>query len=114
MVILLRGSAHLHDTLRRERKQVPRNEGPAWAVRCRDQAKRGRDLNRRILTDLGLINRSNPQALPGRHPEFDNSGKIRKPQTGELLKAHGKEAFNEGYPEFKSHDVGLPVMFSCT
>jgi REP element-mobilizing transposase RayT len=47
--------------------------------------------------------------LPGRHSEFDNSGKVRKPRTGELLKAHSKEAFNEGYPKFKPYDMGLQV-----
>jgi hypothetical protein len=56
-----------------------------------------------------MINRSKPPALPGRHSEFDNSGKVRKPRTGELLKAHSKEAFNEKYPKVKPYDMGLQV-----
>jgi hypothetical protein len=36
-----------------------------------------------------------PPALLGRLPEFDNSGRIRKPPISEPPKAHMKEAFNE-------------------
>jgi len=49
--------------------------------------------------------------MPGRPPEFDNSGKIRKPHRSEPLKAHLKEAFNERQEKFKSHNMGLQVSF---
>ena len=49
--------------------------------------------------------------MPGRLPEFDNSGRIRKPPISEPLKDHVKEAFNEEQQEFKSHNMGLQVPF---
>lgn len=46
-------------------------------------------------------------ALPGRLLEFGNSGDIRKPPLSDPLKGYKKEAFDDRFEEFKSHDMGL-------
>jgi hypothetical protein len=44
---------------------------------------------------LCLIIPGKPPAMLGRLPEFDNSGRKRKPPISEPRKAHVKEAFDE-------------------
>lgn len=54
-----------------------------------------------MFVKFKIIITDTPPAMPGRLPEFDNSGKIRKPPVSEPLKDHFKEAFNEEQQEFK-------------
>jgi len=49
--------------------------------------------------------------MPGRLPQFDKSGRIRKPPVSEPPKAHFKEAFNEEQKKFMPHNMGLQVPF---
>ncbi len=47
-----------------------------------------------------------PPAMLGRLPEFDNSGRKRKPPSSEPPKAHVKEAFNIGFTQSVALDLG--------
>jgi hypothetical protein len=54
-----------------------------------------------------IIQRGKPPALPGRHPEFDSSRKMKNLEDVNRSKFKVKEVLHEQHPKFSPYAVGM-------
>jgi hypothetical protein len=60
-----------------------------------------------MVSKISISNIGNPPALPGRHPKFDSSRKMKNLEDVNRSKFKVKEVLHERRTEFSPHAMGV-------